>query len=46
MKKRKMYQKIHAFKRQGYFRNEIASRLGIDLQTAAKYYLMDEKEFK
>ena len=46
MKKRKMYQKIQAFKRQGYCRNEIASRLGVDPQTAAKYYLMDEKEFK
>ena len=41
-----MYQKIQAFKRQGYCRNEIASRLGIDPQTAAKYYLMDEKEFR
>jgi len=46
MKKRKMYQKIQAFKRQGYCRNEIALRLGIDPQTAAKYYLMDEKEFR
>jgi transposase len=46
MKKKKMYQKIQAFKRQGYCRNEIASRLGIDPQTAAKYYLMDEREFR
>jgi len=41
-----MYQKIQAFKRRGYCRNEIASRLGVDPQTAAKYYLMDEKEFR
>ena len=46
MKKKKMYQKIQAFKRQGYCRNEIASRLGVDPQTAAKYYLMDEREFR
>jgi len=46
MKKRKMYKQIQAFKRQGCSRNEIASELDINPRTAAKYYRMDEREFR
>ena len=46
MKKRKMYKQIQTFKRQGYSRNEIASGLEINPRTAARYYRMDEAEFR
>lgn len=42
----KMYKQIQTFKRQGYSSNEIASRLEIDSKTTARYYAMDEREFK
>ena len=46
MKKEKMYKQIQTFKRQGYSSHEITSRLEIDPKTTAKYYAMDEREFK
>jgi len=46
MKKKKMYKQIQTFKRQGYSRNKIASELGINPRTAAKYYQMDERDFR
>jgi len=46
MKKRKMYKQIQTFKRQGYSRNKIAMELEINPRTAAKYYKMDEDDFR
>ncbi|MBT9147381.1 MAG: hypothetical protein DDT32_01135 [Syntrophomonadaceae bacterium] len=46
MKKEKMYKQIQTFKRQGYSSKEIALRLAIDPKTTAKYYAMEESEFK
>jgi len=46
MKKKKMYKQIQTFKRQGYSRNKIASELDINPRTAAKYYRMDEADFR
>lgn len=46
MKKRKMYKQIQTFKRQGYSRNKIAKELEINHRTAAKYYKMDEDDFR
>jgi len=46
MKKRKMYKQIQKFKRQGCSRNKIATELEINPRTAAKYYKMDEEDFR
>lgn len=46
MIREKMYEKVQIFKRLGYSRSEITSELEIDPKTAARYYEMDEKEFK
>ena len=46
MKKKKMYQKIHNLKRSGYLKSEITKTLQIDPKTTARYYTMDEEEFK
>lgn len=46
MKKRKMYKQIQTFKRQGYSSNKIAMELEINPRTAAKYYKMDEDDFR
>jgi len=46
MKKKKMYKQIQTFKRQGYSRNEIAYELDINPRNAAKYYRMDEADFR
>lgn len=46
MIKEKMYEKVQVFKRLGYSRSEISSELEIDPRTTAKYYAMDEGEFR
>jgi len=46
MKKRKMYKQIQTFKRQGCSSNKIATELEINPRTAAKYYQMDEEDFR
>jgi len=46
MIREKMHEKVQLFKRLGYSRSEITSDLQIDPKTAAKYYAMDEREFK
>jgi len=46
MKKRKMYKQIKTFKRQGYSSNKIAEELEINRRTAAKYYKMEEADFR
>jgi hypothetical protein len=46
MIREKMYEKIQTFKRLGYSRSEIASELEIDPKTAARYYAMDERDFR
>ena len=46
MIREKMYEKVQLFKRLGYSRSKISSDLEIDPKTAAKYYAMDEREFK
>jgi hypothetical protein len=46
MIKKKMYQKIQKFKRQGYSSKRVAHKLGINPRTAAKYFKMDEEEFR
>lgn len=46
MIKEKMYEKVQLFKRQGYSISEISSVLEIDPKTAAKYYVMNGRQFK
>jgi len=46
MIKKKMYQKIQKYKRQGYSIRKVARKLGISPRTAAKYFQMDEEEFR
>jgi len=46
MIREKMYEKVQLFKRQGYSISEISSELEIDPKTAAKYYVMDGRQFK
>jgi len=46
MIKEKMYEKVQLFKRQGYSISEISSDMEIDPKTAAKYYVMDGRQFK
>ena len=41
-----MYRKIQSYKRQGYSKTEIITVLGKDSKTVAKYYCMDERDFK
>ncbi len=41
-----MYRKIQNYKRQGYSKTEIITLLGKDPKTVAKYYALDEKDFK
>ena len=40
MIRKKMYEKVQLFKRQGYSRSEISSDMEIDPKTVAKYYAM------
>lgn len=46
MIREKMYEKVQTFKRLGYSRSKIASELGLDHKTVAKYYKMDEDDFR
>ena len=46
MIRKKMYKQIQTFKRQGYSKGKIAITLGMDPKTVAKYYHMDEKDFR
>ncbi len=46
MIREKMYEKVQLLKRLGYPRSKISSDLEIDPRTAAKYYVMDERQFK
>lgn len=46
MIREKMYKQIQTFKRQGHSKKEIAAALRVDSKTVAKYYRMDEQEFK
>ncbi len=46
MIREKMYEKVQLFKRQGYSISEITSVLETDPKTAAKYYVMDGRQFK
>jgi len=46
MIQKKMYRKIQNYKRQGYSKTEIITLLGKDPKTVAKYYALDEKDFK
>jgi len=46
MIREKMYEKVQLFKRLGYSRAKISSNLEIDPKTTAKYYAMDERQFK
>ena len=42
----KMYKQVQSFKRRGRSKRQIAACLGMDPKTVAKYYHMDEREFK
>ena len=46
MIKEKMYEQVQLFKKLGYSRSKISSKLEIDPKTTAKYYAMDGREFK
>ncbi len=46
MIREKMYEKIQTFKRLGYSKSEIASEMEIDPKTVARYYAMDERDFR
>lgn len=46
MIRKKMYRKIQNHKRQGYSKTEIITMLEKDPKTVAKYYCMDEMDFK
>ncbi len=46
MIRKKMYRKIQNYKRQGYSKTEIINVLGKDPKTVAKYYALNEKDFK
>lgn len=39
-----MFKQIQTFKRQGYSKGEIATVLGMDPKTVAKYCRMDERD--
>ena len=41
-----MYKQVQAFKRQGHSKKEIAAVLGMDPKTVAKYYSMEEGDFR
>jgi len=46
MIRKKMYKQIQTFKEQGYAKGKIADTLGMDPKTVAKYYDMDERDFR
>jgi len=46
MIREKMYKQVQAFKRQGHSKKEIAAALGMDPKTVAKYYSMEERDFR
>ena len=46
MIRKKMYKQIQTFKGQGYTKGKIAGILGMDPKTVAKYYHMDERDFR
>ena len=46
MIREKMYKQIQTFKRQGYSKKETAAGQGMDPKTVAKYYRMDERDFR
>jgi transposase len=41
-----MYKQVQSFKRQGHSKKEIAIALGMDPKTVAKYYSMEERDFR
>jgi len=46
MIREKMYRQVQTFKRQGHSKREIAAALEMDAKTVAKYFHMDEGEFR
>jgi AraC-like DNA-binding protein len=46
MIREKMYKQVQIFKQQGYSKKEIAAVLGMDPKTVAKYYSMEERDFR
>jgi transposase len=46
MIREKMYKQVQAFKRQGHSKKAIAAALGMDPKTVAKYYSMEERDFR
>ncbi len=46
MIREKMYKQVQSFKRQGRSKRQIAACLGMDPKTVAKYFHMDERDFK
>jgi hypothetical protein len=42
----KMYKQIQEFKRKGHSKGEIGAELGLDPKTVAKYFSMDDAEYK
>jgi transposase len=46
MIREKMYKQVQTFKRQGRSKRQIAAALGMDPKTVAKYFYMDERDFK
>lgn len=45
MVKKKMYQKVHSLKRQGFSKLQTSNELGIDRKTVRKYWNMSEVDF-
>ena len=46
MIREKMYKQVQTFKRQGLSKKEIAAAMEMDPKTVAKYYGMDERQYK
>jgi len=46
MIKEKMFEKVQIFKKLGHSKSEIASQLEIDPKTVARYYRMDERDYR
>jgi len=46
MIRKKMYKQIQTFKGRGYSKGKISAVLGLDPKTVAKYYHMDERDFR
>ncbi len=46
MIRKKLYKQIQTFKEQGDTKGKIAATLGMDPKTVAKYYHMEESDFK